>query len=156
MDYSAVARMELFGGQSQAVRSCTLYFDGACGLCSGLVARTIQRGRKAAHIKFAPLQGAHGAQLRRRYPRLVDGESIVLVTEDLESHRELIYTRSSAVIALATETGILDAPLAAIFLLAPRFMRDAAYDWVAHRRRVLSRSRACPLPPTSERNRFLD
>jgi predicted DCC family thiol-disulfide oxidoreductase YuxK len=44
-----------------------------------------------------------------------------------------------------------------VFLLVPKFLRDAAYNVVARNRyRIFGRSEACPLPREQDSSRFLD
>jgi predicted DCC family thiol-disulfide oxidoreductase YuxK len=77
-------------------------------------------------------------------------DSVVLIDE------KGVHTRSTAVLRILSRLG---APWAVgvVFLLVPRWIRDAVYDWVARNRyRWFGRRDSCLLPDGAMRNRFLD
>jgi predicted DCC family thiol-disulfide oxidoreductase YuxK len=101
-------------------------------------------------LLFASLDGEHGIRLRRAFPQTASVDSIVLRDGDR------VYLRSDAILRIARE---LSGPwrLATALRVVPRPLRDAAYDFIARRRyRWYGRLDACPMPPASERDRFID
>lgn len=119
-----------------------ILFDGACNLCNALV-RWAQHRDSKGRFRFAPLESDEAARLLARAgePRnAAVPDSIVLV----KGRR--VHFRSGAVLRIATGLGF-PWPLLAAGLLAPRPLRDAAYDWVARNRyRWFGGNAPCPLP----------
>ena len=116
-----------------------VFFDGECGLCSGTV-RLLARLDRREVLKFAPIQGETAAEFGIETPE-ADGGSIVVMREDGQR-----YERGDAALELA---GALGWPWRAgrVFRLIPRNLRDAAYDFVAKRRRAWFRPvDSCGLP----------
>jgi predicted DCC family thiol-disulfide oxidoreductase YuxK len=104
-------------------------FDGACNLCNGAV-RFVTRHDRAGRFDFAALQSEPGARLlRERRPGVAVGDPETLVL--IEGAR--VYTHSDAALRIAR--GLDGAwPLLGLLALVPRFIRDAAYRFVARRR----------------------
>ena len=124
-------------------------FDGVCNLCNGWVQFVVKRD-PAAHFRFASLQSAFAAEaLRGRgFPRDYLGSIVVL--ED-----GVVYTKSDAVLKV---TRGLKAPwpLATVFRIVPRALRDVVYDWIARNRyRWFGKREACMLPGPDTAARFL-
>jgi predicted DCC family thiol-disulfide oxidoreductase YuxK len=131
--------------------AATILFDGVCNLCNGFVQFVIQRD-KAGYFRFASLQSAAGQALLAEHGiRLgaVGPETVVLV----EQNRT--YTHSTAVLRIARRMGG-GWPLLYVFSAVPRFVRDAAYRFVArHRYQWFGQRDACMLPTPALRQRFL-
>jgi predicted DCC family thiol-disulfide oxidoreductase YuxK len=126
-----------------------LLFDGVCNLCNASVLFVIDRdpGRRFA---FASLQSPEAARLLAERGYLgMELDSVLLV----EGRR--VYERSTAALRVARRlTGAW--PLLSVFLLVPRPLRDAVYDWVARNRyRWFGRQDACRVPAPELRARFL-
>ena len=67
-----------------------------------------------------------------------------------------VYFRSDAPLRVARRLAF-PWPLAAVFLVVPRFIRDRIYDFIAaHRYRWFGKQDACLLPTPELRNRFLE
>lgn len=123
-------------------------FDGLCGICNGW-ARLLVRIDRTAIFRLAALQSATGRALTARYGAPAEIDSLLLV----ENGR--IHSRSTAFIRVVVR---LPFPwkLAALAWLAPRPLRDLAYDVVArNRHRFSARLPACPVPPPGAASRFL-
>jgi predicted DCC family thiol-disulfide oxidoreductase YuxK len=76
-------------------------------------------------------------------------DSIVLV------EGKAVWVRSTAALRVARGIG-LPWSLAYAFILVPRPLRDAVYDWIArHRYRWFGRRDTCRVPTPEERARFL-
>jgi predicted DCC family thiol-disulfide oxidoreductase YuxK len=128
-------------------------YDGECGVCSRLVRWLLAADRQGL-LRFAPLQGATAAELRRRRPDLpADLESIIYV--DRSSGVEVVSWRSEAIFRICHLLGGRWRAVAALAWL-PRSATDAAYAAFARRRHLLAApNAACPLPPAAEGQRFL-
>lgn len=127
-------------------------YDGECGVCSRIVRWLLAADRHGV-LRFAPLQGATAAELRRRWPALPsDLDSIVYV--DRSDGTEQVSWRSEAIFRLCRRLG---GPWRAAAALAwlPRPLTDAAYDAFARRRHLFGAPVACGLPAAGERARFL-
>lgn len=127
-----------------------LLFDGVCNLCTASVQFVLRRDRREV-FRFAALQSEAGRRLVARHG--LDPEALhtlVLVDGDRA------FVRSAAALRVAGRLSGLW-PLLRVFLLVPRPLRDAAYDWIArHRYRWFGRRESCLLPTPELRRRFLD
>ena len=132
------------------VDSPLILFDGECNLCNGFVQFVIRRDPRA-RFRFAALRSAAGRRALEQAG--VQGElpdSIVLVSDGR------VRVRSAAALTILRGLGWLW-PLTSVFLLAPRPLRDAVYDWVArHRLRWFGRQDSCWVPTAALRARFAD
>lgn len=123
-----------------------ILFDGVCNLCTGSVQFVIERDSRK-QFRFASLQSPVAEKLLGRRDDL---ESMVLV-QDGE-----IYRKSTAALLIAKRLDGLW-PLLAAFLVMPRFLRDAVYDWIGQRRyRMFGKRDACWVPNAELAERFLD
>jgi predicted DCC family thiol-disulfide oxidoreductase YuxK len=123
-------------------------FDGVCNLCNGLV-RFVAANDPAGRFHFATLQSPEGQSLLAATGGAPQADSVVLFDYGRR------YERSDAALYLAL--GLRQPwPLAFAFILIPRALRDAAYEWVARNRyRWFGRQATCPLPSPALRARFL-
>ncbi len=128
-----------------------LLFDGVCNLCKGSVRFVIERDPDK-RFRFASLQSAIAKELL--------GPEEAHATEDLDSviliDADGVWRKSSAALRTAKR---LKGPwrLMGVFLVVPRPIRDAVYDFIGKRRyRWFGRMDACWVPETDVRDRFLD
>lgn len=127
-----------------------IFFDGVCNLCHGLVQFVIARDPQA-RFRFAALQSDAAQRLLPPgiNPDPDHPDSVVL----LENGR--VYTHSAAVLRILRRLGGGWAVLSAASIL-PRFLRDAAYRFVARNRyRWFGRQNECWLPTPELKARFL-
>jgi predicted DCC family thiol-disulfide oxidoreductase YuxK len=121
-------------------------FDGICNLCNGAVRFIIARD-PAAHFRLAALQSEAARRLWGEDPPV---ESIVLVEAGVT------YTKSTAVLRIVRGLRF-PWPLLSAFMVVPRRLRDAIYDWIArHRYRWFGKREVCMLPTPEIRGRFLE
>ena len=124
-------------------------YDGDCGFCARSV-RWILDHERDHEIRFAPLQGATAARLRRSYPRIPEAIDSVVYVSDGRAH-----LRSKAILHAA---GHLRAPWRwghAIRWL-PGIVFDLGYRVVAAMRyRIWGRVDACQIVTPEQRARFL-
>ena len=125
-------------------------FDGVCNFCSASVQFIIARDKKSV-FHFAALQSDAGKDVLAKHHLSQGGdpESIVLVDGDRT------YTHSSAALRIAKD---LSFPwfFGYVFLVVPRFLRDAVYRVIAKNRyRWWGKKDACMVPTPELRARFL-
>lgn len=124
-----------------------ILFDGVCNLCNAWVDFVVRHDVDGKY-RFAPLQSDVANDLLRGAPADLP-DSIVLV------EGKDVWVRSTAALRVARGIG-LPWSLAYVFILVPRPVRDAVYDWVArHRYRWFGRRDTCRVPTPEERARFL-
>lgn len=124
-------------------------YDGDCGFCAKSV-RWILAHERDHDLRFAPLQGATAAELRRRHPQIPETiESVVYVAGGRA------HLRSKALLHLARH---LRAPWrwAHAVRWFPGAVLDLGYRLVAAvRYRIWGRADACQLVTPAQRARFL-
>lgn len=126
-----------------------LLFDGVCNLCNGAVQFIIKRDKKA-HFRFAALQSEVGQDLLKKFAVKEEYLSTLVLIEN-----EKAYVRSDAVLRVAKNLGGLWS-LTYIFILVPRFIRNAVYNWVgSHRYQWFGQKDACMMPTPDLQKRFL-
>lgn len=126
-----------------------ILFDGVCNFCDASVRFIIKRD-PGALFQFAAQQSEVGQKFlaARGLPR----DPGTLVVFD----RHHIYTRSDAALFIARRLR-RPWPLFRVFTLIPRPIRDWFYDrFASHRYRLFGKKDACPIPPSSVQNRFID
>jgi predicted DCC family thiol-disulfide oxidoreductase YuxK len=126
-----------------------LLFDGVCNLCNSSVQFIIERDPNA-RFRFASLQSEEGQALLSRFENCpADLSSVVLVQD------EQLYARSEAALRVARQLGGGWSLLYA-FIVVPRPIRDAVYDWIARNRyRWFGKKDACMIPSPDLKSRFL-
>lgn len=129
----------------------TVFYDGHCGLCHGLVRFLLARDRAGEKFAFAPLEGEYCAKTipasqRQRLP-----DSVVVRTDDGQ-----LLVKAAAVLYLLARLGGVWRALGAILALLPDSLLDFAYDSVARsRRRIFSTPpESCPVVPADLQQRF--
>ncbi|GAA4374536.1 thiol-disulfide oxidoreductase DCC family protein [Hymenobacter koreensis] len=128
-----------------------ILFDGVCNLCHGLVQFIIERD-PTGRFKFASLQSEAGQRLAPSgiNPDPANPDSVVLVENGQ------VYTHSTAILRIMRHLPGLWSWLAAGMVL-PRFLRDAAYRFVARNRyRWFGKQESCWMPTPDLKARFLD
>ena len=117
-----------------------MLFDGDCALCSGS-ARKILKHDRAGRIRLAPTQSALGRALLIHYGVDPDDPYTMLLIQDGVARQ-----RSDGVLGIAA---LLPPPycLAVLGRIAPRFVRDTLYDFIARRRRRFPGATWCAMPP---------
>ena len=123
----------------------TLFYDGTCALCHGVVRLVLAEDARGECFRFAPLTVLPESE-RRTLP-----DSFVVRTAD---GRTLV--RSAAVLHVMRRLGGWWRLAAEIGRFVPRPLRDGAYSCVAAvRKRVFgTKTEACPLLPKHLRERF--
>jgi len=135
----------------RASAPATVFYDGHCGLCHGVVRFVLAERSASARLVFAPL---HGALFNTRVSQAQQAklpDSLVVLTEEGR-----LLTRSAAVLHILAELGGLWRILGGIAGVLPTALLDAAYDGIAGvRARLFGRPQdACPIIPESLRGSF--
>jgi predicted DCC family thiol-disulfide oxidoreductase YuxK len=126
-----------------------ILFDGVCNLCNGFVQFVIRRD-PSGRFRFGALQSDGAQRVLASTPHAAPlSDSVVLVDEGR------VFTRSTAALRIARLL-TFPWPAAYVFILVPRPLRDAIYDWVARNRYGWFGRRAeCMMPTPELRARFL-
>ncbi|MGE7776047.1 thiol-disulfide oxidoreductase DCC family protein [Chitinophaga sp. NPDC101104] len=126
-----------------------ILFDGVCRFCNGSVNFVIRHDR-ADRFRFAPLQSDAGQSLLQAHG--IDAretDSFVLIRDGKS------WVKSSAALRVARGLGFPWNLLWA-FIIVPRFLRDAVYDWIARNRyRWFGKMDVCMVPDVRVRGKFL-
>jgi predicted DCC family thiol-disulfide oxidoreductase YuxK len=131
----------------------TIFFDGQCGLCHGLVRFVLREDQAAQPFSFAPLQGEFVRRTVQEDVRTKLPDSVVVIDE-----KNSALTRSAAVIYVMKRLGGLWFLAAVLLGLVPRALRDFVYIAIASvRKKIFGVSQnLCPLVPRPWSARFLD
>lgn len=126
-----------------------ILFDGVCNLCNGAINYVIKRDQKNV-FKFAALQSEIGQELTAKFK--IDGskvDSIILI--DGDKH----YEKSTAALYIAKHlSGAY--PLLFGFIIVPKYIRNAVYDYVARNRyKWFGKKDKCMIPTAELKNKFL-
>jgi predicted DCC family thiol-disulfide oxidoreductase YuxK len=127
-----------------------ILFDGVCNLCNRSVQFVIKRDREKKFL-FASLQGKKGQEILQRFKLPADVfNSFILVDGDK------IYTRSTGALKILKQLAG-GWKLLYGFIVLPRFIRDAVYNWVARNRyKWFGKKEECMIPTPELKARFLD
>lgn len=129
-------------------KNAILFFDGVCGLCSGLV-DFLFREDVAEVYKVAALQGSTAKQF--------------LSSDEIQNLNSLVVfeggrkkTKSEAVLSVLGNVGGIW-KLVSWARIFPLSFRNLVYDRIASQRYVIfGRREICRIPTESEKDRFLD
>jgi predicted DCC family thiol-disulfide oxidoreductase YuxK len=123
--------------------------DGVCHLCQGLVRFIVPRDPRA-NFMFASLQSEAAKELLRAGSLPGNQLNTVVLVENGS-----YYTESAAVLRIARRLRF-PWPLAYVFILVPKPLRNALYRLVARNRyRWFGRDEQCLLPSPDLKRRFL-
>ena len=125
-----------------------ILFDGECNFCNYWVKYVIERDKKDL-FRFASLQSKKGKELLKKYNLKDDLETVVLIKGDAAK------TKSSAALYIFKGLGGVY-QLAIIFIVVPKFIRNAVYSLIAKYRKNLMKNQLCIIPTTEAKNKFLD
>ncbi len=126
-----------------------ILFDGICNFCNSSVTFIIKRNIKTP-IHFAALQSEVGQRLLREYKLPVkEMESIVFIEQGKA------YMQSTAALCICRYLRGLW-PLCYGFIIIPKFVRDAVYNWIAKNRyKWFGVRQECMIPTPEMKTRFL-
>lgn len=124
-------------------------FDGVCNWCNAWVNFMIDRDPEQK-FKFGMLQSDSAQRILKE---------LQLPAEDFETflllERGRVSTKSTAALRIVRHLSGLW-PALSIFIVVPRPIRDAVYNFVArHRYEWMGKAEACRVPTPAERERFV-
>lgn len=123
--------------------------DGVCHFCQGLTKWIIKRDPEGKY-HFASLQSDVAKELLVKGNLSTDSMDTFVLIENGK-----YYTRSTAALRLAKGLKF-PYPLLYVFIIVPKFIRNAIYNWVARNRyRWFGKDEACMLPTPEIKDRFL-
>ncbi|TVZ23260.1 putative DCC family thiol-disulfide oxidoreductase YuxK [Dokdonia sp. Hel_I_63] len=127
-----------------------ILFDGVCNLCNGAITFIIKRDKNDV-FRYAPLQSEVGKNLAAKHKIDLDKvDSIILVTD------QSAVAKSTAALRIAKQLSG-GWHLLAVFLILPRFLRNAVYDFIASNRyKWFGKKDACMIPTPELKSKFLD
>lgn len=126
-----------------------IIFDGKCVLCSRFV-HFVLRADRRGRLRFLAAQTALGEALYTHLGLQVANYETYVLLENGRAHM-----KSDAALRIFAQLGL---PWSVLCLgrIAPRFARDAFYDWIARNRlRWFGESASCYAPTAAERERFI-
>lgn len=137
-----------------------IFFDGYCGLCSGVVDFMIKRDLKH-RLRYSPLQGETAKTLLSESER-TDLDTVIVArrlpaSAGSSSHLKIeTYKKSDAIFVALRELGPGYKTLANLGSVFPKLIRNAVYDLIAKNRFTLfGRRETCRAPSKEERTLFL-
>ena len=132
-----------------------ILYDGVCGLCNRLNQFVLKRDHHDS-FRFASLQSEFAANVLKRHgcnPNDLDTLYVIVGQGEPSQH---LLSKSNAAIAILRRIGGVWAMAAGLKIL-PAFLRDKAYDVVAHHRyRIFGKLDACLIPEQRDRAKFIE
>lgn len=126
-----------------------ILFDGVCNFCDASVNFIIRQDKKK-RFRFAALQSEAGQNLLAKHnlPQK-EFESFLLIENDR------VYQKSSAALKVCSKLPWYW-KWTQTFWIVPKFIRNAAYDFIARNRyKWFGKKEQCMLPTPDIRSRFL-
>ena len=114
-----------------------ILFDGCCNFCNSSVNFVVRHNNKDCFL-FIPIQSETAKEFLKKFnlPEQFLG-SIVLIEKDK------IFFKSTAVLRIIRRMNPVMNWLF-VFIVVPKFLRDAVYDWIAkHRNRLTNEKSNC-------------
>ena len=126
-----------------------ILFDGICNLCNGAVQFIIKHDPEKKFL-FTSLQSDAGQQLLKEYKLPSENFNSFLLLQD-----DTILSKSTAALKVASELKSAW-KLLYIFIIVPKFIRDAVYSYIAaNRYKWFGKKEVCMIPTPELQARFL-
>jgi predicted DCC family thiol-disulfide oxidoreductase YuxK len=126
-----------------------ILFDGVCNLCNRSVQFVIKRDKKKK-FRFASLQGEAGQSILQRFGLSTNDFNSFILVEDNK-----VYTQSEGALRMLKILGG-GWKLLYGFIIIPKFIRDAVYNWIARNRyKWYGKKEECMVPTPELKERFL-
>ena len=124
-----------------------VFYDGDCGLCNRSVAFVLKHEREKT-IYFASIQSDFTKKLFEKREWKAPDLSTVYFLDEGE-----LFEKSTAALKIGR---YLKAPKSWMrtLLIVPKFIRDAVYNFIAKRRKRISKG-FCVMPAPGDKERFL-
>ena len=126
-----------------------ILFDGVCNVCTGSVQFILERDKEKKFL-FASLQSNYGQELLRKEGLTTNAFNSFILYQDNK-----IYTRSTAALKMFQQ--LKGRQWIKFFWIVPKFIRDAAYNFIAKNRYDwFGKKEECRVPTPELKARFLD
>ena len=126
-----------------------ILFDGICNLCNGAVQFIIKHDPEKKFL-FTSLQSDAGQQLLKEYKLPSENFNSFLLLQD-----DTILSKSTAALKVASQLKSAW-KLLYIFIIVPKFIRDAVYSYIAaNRYKWFGKKDNCMIPTPELQARFL-
>ncbi|MCI4670271.1 MAG: DCC1-like thiol-disulfide oxidoreductase family protein [Bacteroidia bacterium] len=126
-----------------------IIFDGICSFCNASV-DLLMRWDKNKRFRFTANQNESGKTLLEEAGFDSTQVETIYYYEDGQ-----MYTKSTAILKIARQLPF-PFPLAYVFMVVPKFIRDGIYSFIAKNRyRWFGKRDTCRVPTPEERARFL-
>lgn len=127
-----------------------VFFDGKCNFCNSTV-DFLMRKNKKKNLYYASLQSDFAQEFLPKYDQDPKELSTIFYYRNGR-----VFKESGAALRISKELKRLW-PIMIVFLIIPRFIRDAVYRLIAKNRyRLKGRRSTCRLPTEEEKKYFLD
>lgn len=126
-----------------------ILFDGVCNFCNAGINFIIRQDKKKV-FRFAALQSDAGQKILKQYNLPTEGfESFILIANGK------VYKKSAAGLRVYGKLPWYWKWTQA-FWIAPKFLRDAIYNWIARNRyKWFGKKEECMVPTPELRSRFI-
>jgi predicted DCC family thiol-disulfide oxidoreductase YuxK len=126
-----------------------ILFDGVCNFCNASVNYVIKHDTQD-RFRFAPLQSDTGKKLLEQFQEDTAATGSVILIENNK-----LYKRSTAILRIAKRLGGAY-PLLYGFMIVPRFLRDALYNFIAwNRYKWFGKKDSCMIPTEEVKRKFI-
>ena len=141
--------------QGAARERFIILYDGLCGLCNRLNRFVLKRDHEG-RFRFASLQSEFAREILIRHRRSgTDVNTLYVLREVSPAGREELLSKSEAVVAILGQLRGWRLWVGFVRIL-PTALTDFGYDLIAKNRyRMFGKYEVCPLPSSSERDRFI-
>jgi predicted DCC family thiol-disulfide oxidoreductase YuxK len=127
-----------------------ILFDGVCNLCNGAVQFVIARDPKK-NFRFASLQSSYGQAIAQKANMPTKEFNSFILFE-----KGLIYTHFTGALKVTKKLSG-GWPLLYLFIIVPKFIRDAIYNFIGKNRyRWFGKQETCWVPTPDIKLLFLD
>jgi len=135
--------------KNQSANKAIILFDGYCNLCSWAVRFIIKRDIKD-YFRFASQQSETCKKLIETFNLWANDKQSVILIEN-----NSVYLKSDAALRIVKKLRHLW-PLAYVFIIIPKFIRDYMYECVARNRfNWFGKRNTCYIPRDNEQIKFL-
>lgn len=127
-----------------------ILFDGVCNLCNAAVIFIIKRDKKNV-FRFASLQSAFGQSVLQKFHLSANAFNSFILLRNGK-----VYTRSTAALLVAKQLSG-GWPLLSAFIIVPRFISDAVYNFIANNRyKWFGKKTECWVPSPALQSKFIE
>jgi len=128
----------------------TIFFDGYCSLCNGVVDFVISNKKETHTIYFSSLQSDYAIDFLAKHQKDANALETFFFCKD-----NVVYEKSTAALHVSK---YLKKPYSflSLLLIIPRWIRDPFYLLIAKNRyRLFGKKDSCRMPTKEEQSMFL-